>query len=381
MNYRLVRFFDYNIGKMMAGVLGAFKRRNRKPKHKPRKILLIRFWGIGSIIKSTPAVRAIRKGFPEAEIVFLTMSKNRGLYDNSGLFDRIIYYDMETVSGIITGTIGLISSLRKEMFDIAVDMEFFSRYSAIVAYFSGALVKVGFNTKGQGRERLYDMSARLVEVENRILTFCRLPKLLGIKVRDYSLEPVRFDDNDRRKVDDIIRKSGIKKRSRLIVINPNAGDFALERLWPADRYARIADMAAGKLKAGVIFTGGPADTARVAHVIGLAKGQYLNIAGKTNLRQLAYLLTRTSVFITNDSGPMHIGFAMKTPTVALFGPDTPLRYGPLDTDNSTVLYKKTRCSPCIKTANQNLIRCRFNQRCMRDITVDEVFSAVKRLLR
>ena len=379
MNYRIVRFLDKDIGKLICKALGIFKRCRRAPK-KVKRIVFLRFWGIGSTILSTPLVRTIKTLYPDSELMLLTMDKNRGLYEKNQLFDRIMYFDMSSIGKIVTGTPGLLRSLNRYRAEIIIDMEFFSRYSAIVTFFSGSGYSIGFNPEGQGREKLYDSTVPFVEDENRVRSFVRLASPLKVKVSDLKLEPIGFDSQDKEHVDNLIEKEA-GNPSKIVLINPNSGDFAEERMWPQDRFSELADRIAKKQGASIIFIGGGSDKDRIRSIQKRMKEKSASFAGKTTLAQTAYLMTLANVFVTNDSGPMHMGFAMQVPTVALFGPESPERYGPLDTKKNRAIYKSISCSPCISLQEQLLPKCKHHQRCMRDITVDEVYAAAEEIIR
>jgi len=379
MNYKIIRFLDYNVGRKLSEFFALFKSKKRPFKGPVKKILLIRFWGLGTTILATPFIRAVSAQFPKAKITFLTMDKNKGLYDESSLFYKILYYSMDSIPKTIFGTLPLLNRIRKQNFDIVIDMEFFSRYSALIAFFSGARRTFGFSSRNQGRKNLFDSTVPLYENENRCLSFNRLGAPLKFEVQDLSLEPLSFTEKDRTKVDSLLSRLKIDM-GMIAVFNPNAGNFAKERMWPAQRFAELADRLTTEFGMQVLFSGAPFDQPRVRTILRHMKTKGISLAGKINLTQLAYTLTRAKIFITNDSGPMHIGFAMRTPTVALFGPESPVKYGPLNNSRNRIVYKKTSCSPCIRIENQNLTKCRFQQRCMRKIDVDDVYDSAKELI-
>ena len=370
MNYRIVRFLDLHVGRLLCLFLSLFKLTERQAPKRPGRILLIRFWGIGSTVVSTPAVRALRQRHPKAKVTLLTMSRNRGLYDHCRLFDKIMYYDMGSIPRILWGSPRLLHELRRKRFDAAIDMEFFSRYSALLAYMCGARFTLGFS--GTGRTGLYDKAEEFIENEHRTETFARLFSVLGVRTEDWRLEPLCYDDEDRLVADRLLPKQDFA------IYNPNAGDFAPERMWPIERFAMLADKLFETRGLVPVIAGGPDDVPRAKALAKKMKSRAVSIAGKTTLRQLAYAMTRARLFVTNDSGPMHIGLAMGVPTVALFGPESPDRDGP-KTDKAAAVYKRASCSPCIRTENQNLVNCGFGQRCMKSITVTDVLKAAAKV--
>ncbi len=391
MNYRLIRFFDYHLGRLLCFFLGIFKRKRRFPSS-PKKILLIRFWGIGSTIVATPAIRALKEKFPDAEISLLTMHKNKGVYDNSVLFDKIIYFKMKNITRTIAFTPLLIARLRN-CYDLAIDLEFFSRYSALVSFFLNCYT-IGFSYKMQGRKRLFDAVKEISDDENRRITFVGLIEKTGAKTSSYRLEKIRCMQDEKSALIQLVAdkleiSSGTmlklvkQKKLKIAVINPNAGEFAEQRIWPTENFAKLCIKLIRNKKAGlIVIAGGKQDASRALQIVSAVKKKLnedekkniVSFAGLISIRQFAYLLELSSVFITNDTGPMHIGFAMGSNVVALFGPESPLRYGPVVENNVAVIYKGLSCSPCINLKSQNLTFCKDNK-CMKNISLKEVYDA------
>lgn len=165
-----------------------------------------------------------------------------------------------------------------------------------------------------------------------------------------------------------------------MLLNANASDLLPLRRWPSDRYVELARRLIDRgPDIHVAFTGAP-DEARVADGLVQAVGsdRCFSMAGKTSLRELLVLYCLADVLVTNDSGPAH--FAALTPiqVVTLFGPETPARFGSRS-PRSHVLWKDIPCSPCVDAYNNRLSEC-WNNECMQQITVDEVFTAVAALL-
>ncbi|PYJ58735.1 MAG: hypothetical protein DME74_13875, partial [Verrucomicrobia bacterium] len=165
----------------------------------------------------------------------------------------------------------------------------------------------------------------------------------------------------------------------LVLLNPNASDLLPLRRWPAARYVELARRLLERYPELFIgFTGAPADAPannRLADEVGSCR--VVQLAGKTTLRQLLVLYTRSDVLVTNDSGPAH--FASMTPirVVTLFGPETPALFA-ARSPNATALWAGIACSPCVNAYNNRQSVCR-NNLCMQAITVDDVFTEVTRI--
>jgi ADP-heptose:LPS heptosyltransferase len=168
----------------------------------------------------------------------------------------------------------------------------------------------------------------------------------------------------------------------VVTINMNAGQTSLERRWPPERFTEVArKLAAGPGRVRFLFTGSAGERAYIDSALEaepLLAACSTNCAGILSLGEFIAALEVSSVFLTNDSGPMHIAAAVGTPTVALFGPESPHFYGPLR--NASIIYKQISCSPCLNVYTAKLHLCPFNARCMREITVEDVLASLRPIL-
>ncbi len=381
MNYNLIRFIDNYIGGILCFIFSVYSRLTHlfkisKDKVQINKILIIRFWGIGSTILASPSFNAIRERFPKAKVIFLTMARNKGIYDKAELFDAIKYYEFRNLIKVFFDFFKIISFLRKEKIKLAVDFEQFSKFSSIISYLSGAKIRIGFKSKKKYRDMLYTTKVPFDNNIHMTKNFLNITKQLGINNYNTELVKVPVQKDSILYIDKILSQNRIRKKKPIVAININSSNFAIARRWPKENFAKLADMIVGKLKENVVFIGSKADMAEVQSTIDMMKNPALNLAGKTNLEELAALLKKCTVFISNDSGPLHIAAAENTPTISFFGPETPVLYGPIG-DQHIIFYKKPSCSPCITVSNSKKATCTStNAMCMEFITVDEVFNAV-----
>jgi lipopolysaccharide heptosyltransferase II len=184
---------------------------------------------------------------------------------------------------------------------------------------------------------------------------------------EYKL-PVSY--HDRKTIDEIMKQHGISGVKSLIAINPVAKWET--KLWPKERFARLADMMIDEYDAKIIFTGGSEDRLIIQDIMSVMKGWALNLAGHTNLKMLAALYEKTALVISTDTGPMHLAAAMGTPVVAIFGPTAPWRTGPYGSGHR-VVRADSECSPCFKRQCETID-------CMHQISVDQVFDAVSKII-
>jgi ADP-heptose:LPS heptosyltransferase len=163
-----------------------------------------------------------------------------------------------------------------------------------------------------------------------------------------------------------------------IGVNINASLLSYNRRWPAKKYRTLIELLQrDRPRLSIFLVGGPGDVDYVRAFIDSCpnKEKLIPVAGRLDLLELTYALSRLDVLITNDSGPLHIAESVGTPVVAFFGPETPNLYGPLSA-NSLVFYRELFCSPCLNTYNQKRSRC-TNNRCLRLIDAREVYEQMK----
>jgi ADP-heptose:LPS heptosyltransferase len=352
----------------------------------PRKILLVKFWGIGSLQLLTPAVAALRRDFPEARLCLLTLRPNEEFARGLRVFDEVRTLDVRAASGArgwctIFGRIArLVLSLRRARFDRVHDFEFFTRFSALVSLASGARETVGFAAPGVWRGGFHERTVPF----NRYWHVARNFRALaggedGEEVGSLSPFPLLADDlaSVRAK----LARAGVPPDRPIAVLNPNAGVLALERRWPAASFAALARRLCLEDGTPVVFIGSAEEREYVADIVRsvgrVPGGLLVDLSGELSIGELAALLAGAGTHVTNDSGPMHIGAALGTPTVALFGPETPVMYAPIGR-RAVALWRPPPCSPCINVHENKVLNCvRGIPECLTNISVDTVCAAVR----
>jgi ADP-heptose:LPS heptosyltransferase len=278
--------------------------------------------------------------------------------------------------------------------DAVVDMEFLTRFSAILTFTTGAKSRVGFHTFfGDGPYRGDLMTHRLL-YNPHLHTSQMFEAMVEALTRDPSVFPT-FDFTPsanqplagfRPSLSEVAEINTLLQRENprigsapLILLNPNASDLLPLRRWPAAHYVELARRLLERYPELFIgFTGAPAEAVpnkQLADEVG--SDRVILLAGKTTLRQLLVLYARSEILVTNDSGPAH--FASMTPirVVTLFGPETPALFA-VRSPNATALWAGIACSPCVNAYNNRQSVCR-NNICMQAITVDDVFEEVTRI--
>jgi len=382
MNFKLIRFLDKYVGIpicLILKLLDRYKKYSLNPEN-PKKILLIKFWGLGSIILSSPLIKTFRDNFPNSKIYFLTMSKNKGLYDNSPILDKIIYVDIEGVRSSFN-LLKTIKYLRKEKFDLTIDLEQFSRISAIMSFLTGSKLRVGFNTRRQFREILYTNKVYFRDDLHIIENYLNLARIIKIFPDNKNLVPISYSKKDEENLKNTLLNNNINDTDSIIGINVNTSNFAIQRKWPKEYFIKLSNNIIKKYSnLKIIFTGSEEESPYVEDIITniKIKNNIVNLAGKIDIKQLAILMTKLKFYISNDSGPLHLASSMKCPTISFFGPETPVLYAP-GNKNDKVFYKNFRCSPCITVYNAKNTTCN-NNLCLKSISPEEVMTDINKRL-
>jgi ADP-heptose:LPS heptosyltransferase len=372
----------------------------------PCWIAVAKYFGMGSIVLAIPTLHALKRQFPGASIIFVSFANHGDFLKLVHCIDDVILIRNHGLLPMVWDTIRAVWRLRALMVDTYLDLEFFSRYSAILARLSGARQRVGFHTLSlRQRGRLFTHRVHLNPYRHISENFKLLAQALtspqdpgdrifkgaigetaglgmvsDIAEKDFRLLPLPPSAHEEAQM--VLAQIGLGKT--YVVINPNASDTARDvKLWPASSWQALIRNLAIVLPAEthICFVGSREER---AFVQGLFEGlnpeiRVYNLAGRLSIAGLAALLAGARVVISLDSGPAHLSWVLDTPTVMLFGPETPTLYGPLSA-RSRVISHRLPCSPCLNILEGKRTDCR-NNRCMSEITVPEVVAEVIDLLR
>jgi lipopolysaccharide heptosyltransferase II len=391
LSFAKMRLMDRHLGSLLCGCFGLLNRLKRRPQlplEEPlrlQKILVMKYFGMGSLILASPMVRALRRRYPDAHIDLLTIEQNRALSNILPVFDKVYAVDTKSLSSVLRTMLLALRRIRREKYDVVIDAEFFSRLSGLVSYFVRARYSVGFYLPEIWRGNFLTHPVHFNYYRHAILAFMALAKSLGVESADYELEPLVISSEIEKSVRAKLQTMGILPGQRVICVNVNTGPLSPERRWPEQSFAKlIASVLSEFPEVVVLLIGAPSELPLVAKMHSLVgsdhQGRVLNVAGKFSLPELCGLLRTSELLITNDSGPLHLAEALAVPTVSFFGPETPSLYGPTG-DSHVVFYKGIYCSPCLNVHNQKKAPCNGNNVCMKLISPEEVFASTKMLLQ
>lgn len=326
-------------------------------------ILLIRLSSLGDIVLTTPAIRAVRTHFPNAFIAMLVAKQSADILKHNPHLNKIIEFNRLAEDKDTGEMLRTLRILRNQRFSLTIDFQRKFR-TELLMYFCGAAERVG-----NGRL----CTIRVPEQGNKHATehYFDLLNAAGIPAEDKKLE-LFFDDTERTDALNLFTKVGIGEENLTVGLFPGAGWKLRE--WMPERFAEIGDKLVRHFNTDVLIFGGPKEMALVKTVGNLMNENHFLFAGELNIRQFASCIERCNLFISNDTGPMHIAAAVGTPTVALFGPGNHIRFQPLG-DIHTINRHDVPCSPC----KQFTDKCKDNI-CMKGITVDEVWNSICKIL-
>ncbi len=371
----------------------AFRRGTPRPM---RRILFVELSEMGTTILAEPAMHKARTELA-AELFFVIFERNVGSLELLGTFPAANVFTISDKSlfALARDTLAFLRWCRRNDIDTVVDLELFSRFTALLGGFSGAERRVGFHRFHN--EGLYrgEMLTHRVAYNPHIhiaKNFIALVEALAAATPTVPYAKTVIGDDQlkvalpapsrqaRERMLERIRTLAPfdPARQRLVLINPNASELLPHRRWMPERYAElIGRILAAHDDVVVLITGAPEERARAEELARINGPRAVSFAGYSSLGDLPALYAQASLMVSNDSGPAHFSAAAGLPTIVLFGPETPNLYQPLGT--SRAIYAGLACSPCVTAHNHRKTACTDNA-CMRAIAVDQVYAAVAELL-
>lgn len=333
-----------------------------------KRILIFNVNWLGDVLFSTAAIRNIRRNFPDSFIASVIPTRCVPILKGNPHLNEIIIFDEKSEHKGIMDKLKFVRFLSRKKFDTVFLLHrSFSR--ALICLLAGIPERIGYRAKKRallltkniipsGRDSLHRIDYYLTVIENA-----------GLKIYDKHTE-FFFDKKDKEVVEEFLNKQSVTNKDFLAGINP--GGNWLPKRWPVDYWARLIDKLAGELEVKVVVTAGESDGALVKQIQSLVKEKFIVTAGILDLKQMGALCRRMDLFITADTGPLHIANASGVKKIiALFGPTDPAVTGPYPETNAIIIKKDTGCKiPCYN------VDCKDN-RCMKAITPEEVIEQVK----
>ncbi len=394
-----MRRIDYWIGVPLC-VLGSIIHKTlklfiRQDRPISKNVLFIELSEMGSAILVDPAMRKLQKEMG-ANLHFAIFKKNKPSLDLLKTVPEENIYTIreDNMMSFVLDTLRFLWWTRRRKIDTVIDLELFSRFTALLTGFSGAYNKLGFHA--YYNEGLYrgdflshkvaynphmHIAKNFVALVNALLSLKEEIPYSKTKIMDeeISIAKVKFSADEKKKMIDIIQRIFEKydsEQNKIILINPNASELLIQRRWPQENYAQLIKMILEKCsKAVVLITGDPREREEAQRLKEQVQDERcVNFAGNVTFAQLPLLYSISKFMVTNDSGPPHFAAITEMPTYVIFGPETPALYGSLG--KTTPIYAGLACSPCVSASNHRKTACKDNV-CLKVIKPEYVFEIIE----
>ena len=343
---------------------------------KIKRILIVRTDRIGDVVLSTPLVTATRMAFPQAYIAIMVSPETQEIVAQNPDLNEVIVYDKKLRHRSFFQTLCFAMHLKQKRFDLALILHSTKRVS-LVSFLAGIPRRIGY-ARGKMDFLLTDKleyRKRLGEKHESEYSLDVL-RSIGIEARPSPLVmPVK--ESDEKALDDLLQENGLQQGEKFIVLHPGAS--SVSKMWPQENFANLADILIEKFRVKIVLVSGPGqvDIGKGVKDQMKLKHKVIFLCGRTSLGALAALFKRAALFISNDSGPVHIACAVGTAVISIFGRNekglSPVRWRPLGA-RAAILHKDVGCAECLAH------NCKKDFLCLKSVTVEEVLEKASKLL-
>lgn len=364
---------------LFAQILAPFLNRNHTLVEPPRTVLFLKFIGLGSIVRASFLLPALKREYPQCKIAFAVFPGCAPVVKLYKEVDEIVVVSDKNPIVLIADTLKLISWCWRNNVDLVIDLEVHAKYSSLISALSLARDRAGFaGATSRFRRGLYTHLVFWNPIRFVDHAYKQLGASLGLTCGEHA--KLCIPDSAIEEGERYLDALGVTPGMKLVGINPNASELRSERRWPREYFAALIEMFPAGQNIAFFLVGAPSEWEYAEGVRMLVKrGQYPvhNIAGKISFAAFVYILQKFSVFITNDSGPLHLARTFTVPTVSLWGPTHPVNYSPRGANHISV-YHPIYCSPC--THASDTPPCGGDNQCLKQIPPSRVYKAVCSLL-
>ena len=388
-----MRHYDTWLGWPLATLIGLWPRRRCGVPAAPRQIVVVKLSGLGSLLVCAGVFRALRACQPQARLLVVALEGTAAAARLIPEVDEVLAISAAGSRPLLLDGVRVLRELRRRRVDVIADIEYFSKLSTVFCALAGARYRLGFRLPALWRQRLMDGGIAFREDIHFRDCVARLLQPLGLDYRnlpDCRILPAAAAEAA---AEALLAGAAAEPRSGWVVVNPHATSLCVQRRWPLERFAQVADQLLQKDPGLRIVIPGTADErARAEQLRGLIPAERRErvwvLAGCTDLPTLAAVLCRSRLVLTNDTGLMHLAAAVGAPLVALFGPESPVRYAPAGGEGGRktdagvrILTGDVPCGPCLSYMNHKRAPCAAEPAaCMRAIPVDQVRQACEDML-
>lgn len=361
-----------------------------------KKIMFLELSEMGSAILGYSAIKKTKELYPNAEFYFLIFKENAESVYILDMFlrENVFVIRSKNLWVLFIDTVKVLMQIRKERIDVIIDMELFSRFSAILSYLSRAVFRMGFyrfSLEGLYRGSLYTHRVMYNPYLHIGRNFLALISSLGFSYKNTpsfevfltkeKIEVPRIEQNNFKK-EELWRKikqsnRAVVPESKLVVLNLGLGENLPLRKWPLENYITLAESLMKDEKIFVVLVSLNFQPMKILRDL-MNSARCINLIEKLEFKQLLVLFSIAKLLITHDSGMANIASLTEISLINFFGPETPVLYEPLSR-NETVIYKHLACSPCFSAHNHRRSLCKDNL-CLKLISVEEIYELAKKIL-
>lgn len=363
-----------------------------------KKVAFLQISEMGSAVSASPSVQYVKDNFPGVQVFYVLFKKHVEIIEVLGIVDKKNIYTIRENNFLhfLIDTLSVIFKLRGLKIDAVIDLELFSRFSALLSHLSGSRLKVGYNMfkmEGLYRGDFQTHKVMYNYYQHLGYNFLSLVKSMEIKNEEIPHLKKRIDqckidiplitstDENKLRILNRIKKINpeIDIDKKIIVINPNASQLLPIRRWPINHYIELVKKILNELNVIVVIIGLSSEKSDAEAIcVAVKNPNCIDFTGKTNLKELVDLFNASKLLVSNDSGPPNFAALTKIKIVVFFGPETPVVYAPLS-GNVKVFYSNLACSPCVSAFNHRQSPCNDNK-CLQEIAPKEVFAFIKKTL-
>jgi len=399
MNVDTMRRIDYWAGIPLCFLVSTVQRVVRwlrpRPEQRPKNVLFVELSEMGSAIIVDPAMRKLQRAV-DANLHFVIFKSNAVSLRLLGTVpeENVFTLRADGLFSLAVDTLRFFLWTRRRRIDTVIDLELFSRFTALLTGMSGATNRIGFHAfHNEGLYRGSMLTHRVAYnphihiaknfvalVDAALMSHDELP-FSKRAVTDDEIVLARAEVNEEAKQ---AMRARVREdfadydpaRHRLVLINPNASDLLPQRRWMPDNFVMLMrKVLATWPDVLILITGAPGEREQAAGLKQrVADERCINFAGRVKFAELPALYSVATLMVTNDSGPGHFSAVTDLHTFVIFGPETPRLYGSLG--NSTPIFAGLACSPCVSASNHRKTPCVDNV-CLKVITPEQVFDTIR----
>jgi lipopolysaccharide heptosyltransferase I len=342
----------------------------------------LRLSAIGDVLRTLPAVKALKEHDPSSHITWVVEEPSQGLLESQPEIDEVILFPRRRwTQGLKSPRAwyktakevrAFVQALRQKQFDLALDFHGMLK-SGLISFCSGSRRRIGFDRRSTKEGNSLFSNVKVVLPREEISRYRRnllLLRGIGLEIEDFK-PSLHLSVKDWKWADSFFSQLPNPLRRPFIVIHPLTSQKTRFKRWLPDRYAQLADRLVRELGAGVLYTWGPGELEWVKKVRNLMEEPSFLAPRTESLTQLGEIFRRCDLYIGGDTGPLHVASFVGTPIVAIFGPTHPVENEPIGPHRA--VRKDVGCNPCHNYSCEDLA-------CMRSVTVDDVFGAVREIL-